>query len=96
MAGGTRGEGAAGRRRRTIKSWIVYPERCRKGDGRDCHFTQIFGMSEWVRGSARTSSPRRIIADAPDLLSGTGPDGGADRLHERTERWARADQDAQA
>src|SRR5947207_4379760 len=54
---------------RTIKAFIVYPERKDKTpDVLVIH--EIFGLTDWVRGMCDQLAENGVIAIAPDLLSG--------------------------
>jgi carboxymethylenebutenolidase len=65
-------ESAGGRK---VKTWIVYPQV-------DHPATVVLlihenrGLTVWVRGLADEVAEAGYVAVAPDLLSGTGPDGG--------------------
>ncbi len=60
---------------RTVRSFLVFPERSEKA-------TVIIvihenrGLNDWARGMADQLAEAGYIALAPDLLSGSGPDGG--------------------
>lgn len=60
---------------RKVRTWVVYPE----VDGPATTVVVIHenrGLSDWVRGVADQLAEAGYLALAPDLLSGTGPDGG--------------------
>ena len=60
---------------RNIKAFVVYPE----SKGKTpvvLVIHEIFGMTDWVRDTADQLAAAGYIAIAPDLLSGTGPNGG--------------------
>src|SRR3954452_14445205 len=65
-------ESAGGRK---VKTWVVYPQV-------DHPATVIVlihenrGLTDWVRGMADQVAEAGYVAVAPDLLSGTAPDGG--------------------
>ena len=65
-------ESAGGRK---VKTWVVYPEV-------DHPATVVVlihenrGLTDWVRALADQVAEAGFVAVAPDLLSGTGPDGG--------------------
>lgn len=61
--------------RPAIKSFIVYPERKDKAPV-VIVISEIFGLSDWIRGVADQLAKDGFIAIAPDLLSGKGPNGG--------------------
>src|SRR4051812_31251569 len=60
---------------RKVKTWIVYPQV-------DHPATVVVlihenrGLTDWVRGMADQVAEAGYVAVAPDLLSGTAPDGG--------------------
>lgn len=60
---------------RKVRTWVVFPEV-------DHPATTVVvihenrGLSDWVRGLADQLAEAGYVAVAPDLLSGTGPDGG--------------------
>jgi carboxymethylenebutenolidase len=61
---------------RKVRTWVVYPE----VDGPATTVVVIHenrGLTDWVRGVADQLAEAGYLALAPDLLSGTGPDGGA-------------------
>lgn len=58
-----------------IRTWIVYPERKDKA-GVVIIVHEIFGLSDWIRGVADQLAREGLIAVAPDLVSGFGPNGG--------------------
>ncbi len=66
-------ESAGGRK---VKTWVVYPEV-------DHPATVVVlihenrGLTDWVRALADEVAEAGFVAVAPDLLSGTGPNGGA-------------------
>lgn len=60
---------------KTVQAFIVYPEVSRKAPV-ILMIHEIFGMSDWVRSMADDLAARGYIVIAPDLLSGTGPNGG--------------------
>src|SRR4051794_35929721 len=62
---------------RTIKAFIVYPERKEKA-AVVLVIHEIFGLTDWVRGVCDQLAENGVIAIAPDLLSGqtyADPDG---------------------
>lgn len=59
-----------------VRTWVVYPERKDKA-GVVIVISEIFGLSDWIRGVADQLAAEGFIAVAPDLLSGKGPNGGA-------------------
>ena len=60
---------------RAIKAFVVYPERKDKAPA-VLVVTEIFGLTDWVRGVTDQLAEAGYIAIAPDLLSGTAPGGG--------------------
>jgi len=58
-----------------LVTWIVYPEKKEKA-GAVVVIHEIFGLTDWARGVADQLAKEGFIALAPDLLSGTGPNGG--------------------
>ena len=54
---------------RTIKAFIVYPERKEKAPV-VLVIHEIFGLTDWVRGVCDQLAENGVIAIAPDLLSG--------------------------
>jgi len=70
---------------RTIDAFVVYPEVSGKAPVL-VMIHEIFGMSDWVRSMADQLAAQGYIVVAPDLLSGSGPNGG--------DSSAYADQDA--
>src|SRR5206468_11166885 len=61
---------------REVNCFIAYPEVKEKATA-VVVIHEIFGLSEWVRGLTDQLAEAGYIAIAPDLLSGTGPGGGA-------------------
>jgi carboxymethylenebutenolidase len=59
-----------------VKAFIVYPERKDKAPV-VLVISEIFGLSDWIRGVADQLAKEGFIAIAPDFLSGKGPNGGA-------------------
>ena len=60
---------------REVKCSIAYPEVKDKATA-VVVIHEIFGLTDWVRGVTDQLAEAGYIAIAPDLLSGTGPDGG--------------------
>jgi carboxymethylenebutenolidase len=58
-----------------VKAWVVYPERKDKA-GVVILIHEIYGLSDWMRGVADQLAREGLIAVAPDLVSGMGPNGG--------------------
>jgi carboxymethylenebutenolidase len=61
--------------KREVQSFIVYPEVKDKATA-VVVIHEIFGLTDWVRGVADQLAEAGYIAIAPDLLSGTAPNGG--------------------
>jgi carboxymethylenebutenolidase len=60
---------------REVNSFIAFPEVKEKATA-VIVIHEIFGLSDWVRGVADQFAEAGYIAIAPDLLSGSAPDGG--------------------
>jgi carboxymethylenebutenolidase len=60
---------------RTVSAFIVYPEVSHKAPV-VLLIHEIFGLSDWARSMADDIAAMGYIVIAPDLLSGTGPNGG--------------------
>ncbi len=60
---------------RTINTFIAYPMTTGKAPV-IVLIHEIFGMSDWTREMADDLAAQGFIAVLPDLLSGTGPNGG--------------------
>lgn len=60
---------------RTVRAFIVYPEVKKKATA-VVLIHEIFGLTDWVRSMADQVAAEGYIAIAPDLLSGSGPEGG--------------------
>ncbi|HEX7681033.1 MAG TPA: dienelactone hydrolase family protein, partial [Thermoanaerobaculia bacterium] len=60
---------------RVVSAFVVYPEVKGKAAA-VVVIHEIFGMSDWVQMEADEVAEAGYIAIAPDLLSGTGPNGG--------------------
>ena len=58
-----------------LRAYVVYPERSDKAPV-VLVIHEIFGLSDWVRGVADQLAADGVIAVAPDMLSGHGPNGG--------------------
>jgi carboxymethylenebutenolidase len=58
-----------------VKLWVVYPERKDKAPV-VIVISEIFGLSDWIRGVADQLAKEGFIAVAPDYISGNGPNGG--------------------
>lgn len=70
---------------RTIDAFVVYPEVKAKAPV-IVLIHEIFGLTDWARSMADDLAAHGYIVIAPDLLSGTGPNGGGTSSY--------ADQDA--
>src|SRR5437868_10402772 len=60
---------------REVNSYIAYPEVKEKAPA-VVVIHEIFGLTDWVRGITDQLAEAGYIAIAPDLLSGTAPNGG--------------------
>ncbi|MCO6047635.1 dienelactone hydrolase family protein [Aeoliella sp. ICT_H6.2] len=60
---------------RTVKCWVVYPEVSEKATA-VLVIHENRGLNDWARSAADQVAEAGYIAIAPDMLSGTGPDGG--------------------
>jgi carboxymethylenebutenolidase len=60
---------------RTVDAFIVYPEVSHKAPV-VVLIHEIFGLSDWARSMADDIAAMGYIVIAPDLLSGSGPNGG--------------------
>lgn len=61
--------------KRTLDAFIVYPETKKKAPV-VVMIHEIFGMTDWVRSMADDLAAQGYIVIVPDLLSGTGVNGG--------------------
>ena len=81
---------------RTIKAFIVYPERKDKGPV-VLVIHEIFGLSDWVRSMCDQLAENGVIAIAPDLLSGqtfSDVDGARKAISALPKEQVQADLDA--
>jgi carboxymethylenebutenolidase len=60
---------------RTVEVFVVYPEVSHKAPV-ILLIHEIFGLSDWAKEMADELAAQGYIVVAPDLLSGTGPNGG--------------------
>lgn len=60
---------------RTVDAFVVYPEVSHKAPV-VLLIHEIFGLSDWARSMADDIAAMGYVVIAPDLLSGTGPNGG--------------------
>ena len=60
---------------REVSSFVVFPEVKNKATA-VVVIHEIFGMSDWIQSLTDQLAEAGYIAIAPDLLSGTGPNGG--------------------
>jgi len=60
---------------RTVQAFIDYPEVSQKAPV-IVLIHEIFGLTDWARSMADDLAAQGYIVIAPDLLSGTGPNGG--------------------
>tara|TARA_Y100000815_G_scaffold274930_1_gene310706 strand:+ start:31 stop:864 length:834 start_codon:yes stop_codon:yes gene_type:complete len=65
-----------------VRAWITYPER---GDQAPVVIVihEIYGLTDWIRSVADQLAAEGFIAVAPDLLSGSGPNGGGSESMDR-------------
>ena len=61
--------------KREVNSFLAFPEVKDKATG-VVVIHEIFGLTDWVRSVADQLAEAGYIAIAPDLLSGTAPNGG--------------------
>jgi carboxymethylenebutenolidase len=83
---------------RTIKAFIVYPERKDKTPV-VLVIHEIFGLTDWVRGMCDQLAENGVIAIAPDLLSGqtfSDADGARKAISELPKEQIKADLNATA
>ncbi len=81
---------------RTIKAFIVYPERKDKTPV-VLVIHEIFGLTDWVRGMCDQLAENGVIAIAPDLLSGqtfADADGARKAISALTKEQIQSDLDA--
>lgn len=69
---------------RTVKSFLVYPEVSEKVPV-VLVIHENRGLNDWARSLADQLAEAGYIALAPDLLSGTGPDGGGTSSYENSD-----------
>lgn len=60
---------------KALQAFIVYPEVSQKAPV-IVMIHEIFGLTDWVRSMADDLASMGYVVIAPDLLSGTGPNGG--------------------
>ena len=60
---------------RTVDAFVVYPEVSQKAPV-VLLIHEIYGLSDWARSMADDIAAMGYIVIAPDLLSGSGPNGG--------------------
>jgi len=60
---------------RKVRCWIVYPEVSEKATA-VVVIHENRGLNDWARSAADQVAEAGYVAIAPDLLSGTGPNGG--------------------
>ncbi len=63
---------------RTVRAYVVYPERSDRGPA-IVVIHENRGLTDWARTVADRLAEQGYIAIAPDLLSGTAPNGGGTR-----------------
>jgi len=81
---------------RTIKAFVVYPERKDKGPV-VLVIHEIFGLTDWVRGLCDQLAENGVIAITPDLLSGqtfADADGARKAISALPESQIKSDLDA--
>lgn len=66
---------------RTVKCFVVFPEVDKKAMAMIV-IHENRGLNDWARSAADQVAEAGYIAIAPDLLSGTGPDGGGTKEYE--------------
>jgi carboxymethylenebutenolidase len=72
-----------------LKAYIVYPERKDKAPV-VLVIQEIFGLSDWLRGTTDQLAADGFIAIAPDFLSGKGPNGGGTEAFPSRDQVTRA------
>jgi carboxymethylenebutenolidase len=70
--------GLPGAAERTLHLWVSYPEVPSRAPA-VLVIHENRGLTDWVRGVADRLAEEGFVAIAPDLLSGTGPEGGRTR-----------------
>src|SRR5438270_304578 len=60
---------------RNVETWVVYPG-AKDKRGVIILIHEIFGLSDWAQNMADEVAEAGYIAVEPDLLSGSGPNGG--------------------
>ena len=65
-----------------VRAWITYPERSDQAPV-VIVIHEIFGLTDWIRSVADQLAADGFIAVAPDLLSGSGPNGGGSESMDR-------------
>ncbi|HEV2095792.1 MAG TPA: dienelactone hydrolase family protein, partial [Chthoniobacterales bacterium] len=83
---------------RTIKAFVVYPERKEKAPV-VLVIHEIFGLTDWVRGVCDQLAENGVIAVAPDLLTGqtfADVDGAVKAISALPKEQVKADLDAAA
>ena len=77
---------------RTVDAMVVFPEVKDKAKA-VVVIHEIFGLTDWAKSVADDLAAAGYIAIAPDLLSGTGPEGGGTDSYEGTQQAMRAIRD---
>ena len=73
-----------------VKLWVVYPERKDKAPV-VMVISEIFGLSDWIRGVADQLAKDGFIAIAPDFISGHGAERRRHRRGGEPRRGREAD-----
>lgn len=74
---------------RTLQAFLVYPEVKDKAPV-ILMIHEIFGLSDWARSMADDLAAHGYIVIAPDLLSGSGPNGGGSEAYPDQDARVRA------
>jgi carboxymethylenebutenolidase len=74
---------------RTINTFVVYPETAKKAPV-VVLIHEIFGLSDWAKSMADDLASQGYIVLAPDLLSGTGTNGGGTDSYSSTDAVTKA------
>lgn len=69
---------------RTVRTWVVYPE-VDRSVAAVVIIHENRGLNDWARSVADRVAEAGYVALAPDLLSGTGPDGGGTASYESSD-----------
>ena len=74
---------------RIINTFVVYPETAKQAPV-VVMIHEIFGLSDWAKSMADQLAAQGYIVLAPDLLSGTGPNGGGTDSYPDTDAVTKA------